>query len=91
MSEIDTLPRPGPTSAEDSANNARRRLEDKILVVFHQAYEQKDEEVATRLLEVLEFIWMRDRDNPGRRRNLNYLVAALERCRRLARAIASRG
>lgn len=57
-----------------------RRLNDRVLLAFHQACEQQDVEVARRLLDVLDFMWLRDVDAPwGRRRNVNYLVPARER------------
>lgn len=57
-----------------------RRLSDKVLLAFHQACEQQDTETARQLLDVLDFLWLRDADAPwGRRRNVNYLVPARER------------
>jgi hypothetical protein len=61
---------------------SRRRLSDKVLIAFHQACDQHDLEVATRLLHVLEVILMSRRPLiPGgnRRRATEGLVAANER------------
>lgn len=58
-----------------------RRLSDKILVAFHQACDQADYEVASRLLQVLELMLSRrptTLDNT-RRRSMESLVAAHER------------
>jgi hypothetical protein len=58
-----------------------RRLSDKILVAFHQACDQSDYEVASRLLQVLEMMLSRRPMNPDttRRRSMESLVAAHER------------
>ena len=59
-------------------------LTDSILLAFHQACAQKDLAVATRLMEVLDRMWLRDPDAPwGRRSNVNYLIAARDRFRHL--------
>ena len=58
-----------------------RRLSDKILIAFHYACDQRDLEVAERLLNVLEMMLKRVPLNPNgnRRRNAESLVAAHER------------
>ncbi|MBV8522782.1 MAG: hypothetical protein JOY71_11795 [Acetobacteraceae bacterium] len=58
-----------------------RRLSDKILVAFHQACDQGDYEVASRLLEVLELMLSRRPTtlDSTRRRSMESLVAAHER------------
>lgn len=61
-----------------------RRLSDKVMLAFHQACDQDDLDVAQRLMGVLEFMWLRDLDDPwGRRRNVNYLVPSRDRLRHL--------
>jgi len=74
-----------------------RRLSDKVMLAFHQACDQDDLDVAQKLMGVLEFLWLRDLDEPwGRRRNVNYLVPSRDRLRHViyraeqrARAIAA--
>jgi hypothetical protein len=58
-----------------------RRLSDKILIAFHQACDQRDIEIAGRLLDVLEFMVHRTHHLPdGKdRRSKESLVAAHER------------
>ena len=58
-----------------------RRLSDKILVAFHQACDQADYEVASRLLQVLEVMLSRRPTSldATRRRSMESLVAAHER------------
>jgi hypothetical protein len=58
-----------------------RRLSDKILIAFHHACDQADLEVADQLLHILEMMLTRRPLNPdpGRRRNMESLVAAHER------------
>src|SRR3954453_17903813 len=58
-----------------------RRLSDKILIAFHHACDQRDFEVAERLLPVLETMMTRRplTPNGNRRRNMESLVAAHER------------
>lgn len=58
-----------------------RRLEDKILVVFHHACDVKDLEVADGILQLLEtMLNRRPLVNEGnRRRTMESLVAAYER------------
>src|SRR5262249_51849131 len=59
-----------------------RRLSDKILVAFHQACDQRDFEVAERLLGVVEMMLTRLPSAPNRRRQHDMkttLVAAHER------------
>jgi hypothetical protein len=58
-----------------------RRLSDKILIAFHHACDQGDNEVAAQLLDVLEFMINRAPHLPdGRdRRTKESLVAAHER------------
>ena len=58
-----------------------RRLSDKILIAFHQACDQSDLEVAEQLLHILEMMLTRRplMQDPGRRRNMESLVAAHER------------
>jgi hypothetical protein len=58
-----------------------RRLEDKLLVAFHQACDVDDLEVAGEVLRILEMMLSR-RSAPAdgnRRRNLESVVAAHER------------
>jgi len=58
-----------------------RRLEDKILIAFHQACDQGESEVAAKLVRVLEMMLYRSPPavDKTRRRNETSLVAALER------------
>jgi len=58
-----------------------RRLSDKILIAFHHACDQADLEVADQLLHILEMMLTRRplTPDPGRRRNMESLVAAHER------------
>ncbi|MBV8158460.1 MAG: hypothetical protein JO278_12420 [Dyella sp.] len=58
-----------------------RRLSDKILVAVHQACDEADYEVASRLLQVLELMLMRrpTKLDSTRRRSMESLVAAHER------------
>ena len=61
-----------------------RRVSDKVMLAFHQACDQDDLDLARRLMGVLEFMWLRDLDDPwGRRRNVNYLVPSRDRLRHL--------
>jgi hypothetical protein len=53
-----------------------RRLSDKILIAFRAACEQREIEVATQLLKVLEMMFERPREPGDRRRNAVSLVAA---------------
>jgi hypothetical protein len=66
---------------DEGPHSRKRRLSDKILVVFHLACDQQDLEVAFDLLRVLEFIAGRRPIFPtGReRRAQDILVAAHER------------
>jgi hypothetical protein len=59
----------------------KRRLSDKILIAFHHACDQRDIGVAWELLNVLEFMAMRQPKPPaGVERRVNEsLVAAHER------------
>jgi hypothetical protein len=61
-----------------AATRNTRRLSDKILLAFHQACDQRDFEVADRLLRVLEMMLSRPGVTSGgdRRRNTESLVAA---------------
>jgi hypothetical protein len=63
------------------AHPGKRRLSDKILVAFHHACDQPDIEVAWELLNVLEFMTMRQAKLPTgvERRAQESLVAAHER------------
>jgi hypothetical protein len=63
------------------AQRYTRRLSDKILIAFHHACDQADLEVADQLLHILEMMLTRRPLNPdpGRRRNMESLVAAHER------------
>jgi len=58
-----------------------RRLSDKILIAFHHACDQRDLEVAERLLDVREMMLKRVPLNPNgnRRRNAESVDAAHER------------
>jgi hypothetical protein len=58
-----------------------RRLSDKILIAFHQACDQADVDVATELLNMLEFMIKRTPALPAGtdRRAKDSLVAAHER------------
>ncbi len=58
-----------------------RRLSDKILIAFHQACDERDFEVASELLRVLEGVTNRSRVPSGsvERRGKESLVAAHER------------
>jgi hypothetical protein len=59
----------------------RRRLSDEIFVAFHHACDQGDIEIASSLLDVLEFMALRPTAGPGgrERRTQESLVAAYER------------
>ena len=59
----------------------RKRLTDKILVAFHQACDQGDDEIASELIRVPDFMVMRDLPFPAGegRRIQQGLVAAHER------------
>jgi hypothetical protein len=61
--------------------HGKRRLSDTILIAFHQACDQPDIEVAWELLNVLEFMAMRQPKLPAgvERRAQESLVAAHER------------
>ncbi len=81
MAEILAFPRAAPAQTIAALN---RRLSDKILIAFHQACEQQDQETARQLLAILDFMWERDQDAPwGRRGNINFLVPARERYQHL--------
>ena len=58
-----------------------RRVSDKIFVAFHQACDERDFEVAERLLQTFEMMLARRPLTPdgNRRRDLDALVAAHER------------
>ncbi len=58
-----------------------RRLSDKILVAFHQACDQRDFEVAERLLQVVEILLAQRPLAAGadRRRHVESLIAAHHR------------
>jgi hypothetical protein len=58
-----------------------RRLEDKLLVAFHQACDVEDLEVAGEVLRILEMMLSRRTAGPdaNRRRNMESVVAAYER------------
>jgi hypothetical protein len=58
-----------------------RRLSDKILIAFHQACDERDLEIAAKLLNVLEFMINRTPNLPtrGERRVEDSFVAAHER------------
>ena len=70
-----------PTSAGCRVPPHIRRLFDKVLIPFHHACDQRDFEVAEKLLRVLEMMVDRDLANQDgdRRRTLDGLVAAHER------------
>jgi hypothetical protein len=61
--------------------HGKRRLSDKTLVAFHHACDRPDVEVAWELLNVLEFMAMRQAKPPAgvERRAYESLVAAHER------------
>ena len=83
---VDILAFPKVANARDPQTIAalNRRLSDKILIAFHQACEQQDQETARQLLAILDFMWERDQDAPwGRRGNINFLVPARERYQHL--------
>jgi hypothetical protein len=69
-----------------------RRLSDKILLLFHQACDQQDIEVAWELLNVLDFMAMRAPHLPIGldRRDKESLVAAHERLWQIRRAAAEK-
>jgi hypothetical protein len=73
-SQIDDQP-------DTRARRYTRRLSDKILIAFHQACDQRDLEVAERLLQVLEMMLARRPLTPAgnKRRNMDALVMAHER------------
>jgi hypothetical protein len=75
--------------AVDAAPERRyvRRLSDKVLIAFHHACDQSDFDVALQLLQVLELMLTRRSltADPGRRRNVEGLVAAHERLWHLKR------
>jgi hypothetical protein len=58
-----------------------RRLSDKILIAFHQSCDQNDVETARQLLNVLDFMVLRQPTGMGgeKRRIKETLVAAHER------------
>ncbi|HKM62133.1 MAG TPA: hypothetical protein VJY39_06555 [Acidisphaera sp.] len=76
--EVDSAQKVG---APAPPQRSSRRLSDKILVAFHQACDQGDYEVASRLLQVLEMMLARRPTNldSTRRRSMESLVAAHER------------
>ena len=53
-----------------------RRLTDKILIAFHGACDQREFDIAERLLQVLEMMFERPRVPDDRRRNTENLVSA---------------
>jgi hypothetical protein len=67
-----------------------RRLSDKIFLAFHHACDQRDYEIAERLLHVLEAEMTRQTVPPGanRRKNIESLVAAHERLWNLKHEVA---
>jgi hypothetical protein len=68
-------------ASQERAPNRRRRLSDRVLVAFHFACDQRDFEVAARLLRILERMALRP-SSPGyaaRRTEVEPLVAAHER------------
>jgi hypothetical protein len=81
--DYDTVGRWPPDDHDPDRGPARytRRLSDKILIAFHHACDDRDIEVAGRLLGVLEFMITRAPVLPaGRdRRSKESLVAAYER------------
>jgi hypothetical protein len=66
-----------------------RRLADKILIAFHHACDEKDLEVAARLLNTLESITRRPHKLPAGadRRTKETLIAAYERIWNLRRPV----
>jgi hypothetical protein len=62
-------------------HHQRRRLSDHILIAFHLACDQRDFEVADRLLGILQRIVLRPAPagSPQRRSDIQPLVAARER------------
>ena len=78
MSETDEI---GRDAAPAGTPRYSRRLSDKILIAFHHACDERDLEVAGKLLNVLEFMMNRAPNLPtGReRRAAESFVAAHER------------
>jgi len=72
---------PAEARAEPAVPRHSRRLSDKILIAFHHACDQRELEVATQLLQIVETILRRQGPNAdaNRRRGLDSLVAAHER------------
>jgi len=71
----------GRESGAAGAPRHGRRLSDKILVAFHQACDQRDFEVAERLLQVVEILLAQRPLAAGadRRRHVESLIAAHHR------------
>jgi hypothetical protein len=72
---------PPNNTATARAPRPRRRISDHTLIAFHQACDQRDLEVAERLLAVLEMVISAQRYQPAapERRHKESLVAAYER------------